>query len=306
MRATLCYHAPRPHLRPPSPGSPCPSWSSSSSATTRGTAWTRACARSMRRRRAAATRSWWSTTARGTAASPAVRTAWPAVRVIDAGRNLGYAAANNAAIRATDSELLLLLNSDTVVPPGAVDRLITQLRVRAEAAAVGPRLTDADGNVELSGGPPVTPWSASVAQAAGSAAGPPRARAVGLDRGRRVPRAVRRLAERRLPARAPRGRARRRAARRALLPLLRGRGLLPRAAAARPPDAFRPRGHGGSTTAAARGRASPPARGPPTAAASSPSTASTIRRGFRCCASTCAPGGRCHPRCYSHLRCESR
>ena len=90
-----------------------------------------------------------------------VRAAWPAVRVIDAGRNLGYAAANNAAIRATDSELLLLLNSDTLVPPGAVDRLVTQLRVRAEAAAVGPRLTDADGNVELSWGPPVTPWSAA-------------------------------------------------------------------------------------------------------------------------------------------------
>ena len=88
-----------------------------------------------------------------------VRAAWPAVRIIDAGRNLGYAAANNAAIRATDSELLLLLNSDTLVPPGAVDRLVEQLRADAGAAAVGPRLTDADGNVELSWGPSVTPWS---------------------------------------------------------------------------------------------------------------------------------------------------
>ncbi len=88
-----------------------------------------------------------------------VRAAWPAVQVIDAGRNLGYAAANNAAIRATDSELILLLNSDTLVPPGAVDRLVERLRAHADTAAVGPRLTDADGHVELSCGPPVTPWS---------------------------------------------------------------------------------------------------------------------------------------------------
>ena len=87
-----------------------------------------------------------------------VRAAWPAVRVIDADRNLGYAAANNIAMRATASELLLLLNSDTLVPPGAVDRLVEQLRADADVAAVGPRLTDADGNVELSCGPPVTPW----------------------------------------------------------------------------------------------------------------------------------------------------
>lgn len=97
-----------------------------------------------------------------------VRAAWPAVQVIDAGRNLGYAAANNAAIRATDSELLLLLNSDTLVPPGAVDRLVAHLRVHADVAAVGPRLTDADGNVELSWGPPVTPWSEARRKLAGA------------------------------------------------------------------------------------------------------------------------------------------
>ena len=56
--------------------------------------------------------------------SPArVRASWPAVRVIEAGRNLGYAAANNAGIRATDSELILLLNSDAEAPPGAPPEL---------------------------------------------------------------------------------------------------------------------------------------------------------------------------------------
>ena len=54
----------------------------------------------------------------------AVRARWPDVRVITLNSNVGFASANNAAIRRTDSELLLLLNSDTIVPEGAIDRLI--------------------------------------------------------------------------------------------------------------------------------------------------------------------------------------
>lgn len=88
-----------------------------------------------------------------------VRRNWPAVRVIESGGNVGYAKANNAAIRATDSDLILLLNSDAEVRPGAVDRLVDQLRAQTGAAAAGPRLTDAGGNVELSFGPMLNPWN---------------------------------------------------------------------------------------------------------------------------------------------------
>jgi len=48
------------------------------------------------------------------------------VRVIALERNAGFAAANNAGIRATDGELILLLNSDTLVPAGAIDALVTR------------------------------------------------------------------------------------------------------------------------------------------------------------------------------------
>ena len=40
----------------------------------------------------------------------------PGVRLIALPANVGFAAANNAAIRATSGELILLLNSDTIVP----------------------------------------------------------------------------------------------------------------------------------------------------------------------------------------------
>ena len=77
---------------------------------------------------------------------------WAGVRVIDAAANVGFARANNIGIRASTGALLLLLNSDTIVPPGAVDRLVAVLNRHPEAAVAGPRLVDAQGRAELSFG----------------------------------------------------------------------------------------------------------------------------------------------------------
>lgn len=87
----------------------------------------------------------------------AVQARWPAVRTVVLGENRGFAAGNNAGIRATAGDLLLLLNSDTIVPPGAIDTLVRRLVADAEAAAAGPRLVDGDGRVEISFGPMMSP-----------------------------------------------------------------------------------------------------------------------------------------------------
>lgn len=87
-----------------------------------------------------------------------VRRDFPSVQVIALGRNAGFAAANNAGIRATASPMVLLLNSDTLVPAGAIDRLCDRLDA-AGAAAAGPRLVDAEGHPELSWGPMLTPFA---------------------------------------------------------------------------------------------------------------------------------------------------
>lgn len=89
----------------------------------------------------------------------AVRAAWPAVTVLVQPDNGGFAAANNVGIRATRGELILLLNSDTVVPPGSVDALVARLRADSGAAAAGPRLVDGDGRIELSFGPMIAPFA---------------------------------------------------------------------------------------------------------------------------------------------------
>lgn len=74
------------------------------------------------------------------------------VRVIEVGANLGFGRANNAGIRASSGEHLLILNSDTIVPAGAIDRLLAELASRPEVAVIGPRLVDAEGRAELSFG----------------------------------------------------------------------------------------------------------------------------------------------------------
>jgi GT2 family glycosyltransferase len=87
----------------------------------------------------------------------AVRARWPGVRVIDAGGNVGFAKANNLGIRQTFGELVMLLNPDTVVRAGAIDRLVAALDAEPGAAVAGPRLIDGDGRAELSFGRMMTP-----------------------------------------------------------------------------------------------------------------------------------------------------
>jgi GT2 family glycosyltransferase len=48
--------------------------------------------------------------------------------------NGGFSVANNEGIRATSGEFVLLLNSDTIVPPGALDALVARLAAEPSVA----------------------------------------------------------------------------------------------------------------------------------------------------------------------------
>ncbi|HMF93052.1 MAG TPA: glycosyltransferase family 2 protein [Vicinamibacterales bacterium] len=82
---------------------------------------------------------------------------WPDVRVIEVGSNAGFARANNLGLRATSSTNVLLLNSDTIVPTGAIDRLVAELDRNPGVAVIGPRLVDGSGRAELSFGRMIGP-----------------------------------------------------------------------------------------------------------------------------------------------------
>lgn len=86
-----------------------------------------------------------------------VRAAFGWVEVIESGGNLGYAAANNRALRAAgfgapraaaDLPHVLLLNPDTVVPRGALAALVGCLEAEPDLGVVGPKLLLADGTLD--------------------------------------------------------------------------------------------------------------------------------------------------------------
>jgi GT2 family glycosyltransferase len=81
----------------------------------------------------------------------------PGVRLVALGENVGFSRGNNAGIRVSEGSLVLLLNNDTLVPDGAIDRLIAALDAHPEAAVAGPRIVDGNGDAELSFGPMISP-----------------------------------------------------------------------------------------------------------------------------------------------------
>ena len=62
----------------------------------------------------------------------------PRVRIVRNPVNRGFAAANNAGIAAARGDVVILLNNDTVVPPGLVGRLVAHLRRDGEIGLLCP------------------------------------------------------------------------------------------------------------------------------------------------------------------------
>jgi N-acetylglucosaminyl-diphospho-decaprenol L-rhamnosyltransferase len=86
----------------------------------------------------------------------AVGRAAPVAELVALDRNVGFGAGNNVALRQATSPLVLLLNSDTLVSPGAVDALVGRLEASG-AVAAGPRLVDDRGRPEVSFGQMLSP-----------------------------------------------------------------------------------------------------------------------------------------------------
>jgi N-acetylglucosaminyl-diphospho-decaprenol L-rhamnosyltransferase len=87
----------------------------------------------------------------------AVAKAFPHVRLIRNGDNAGFGRANNQGLAATHAPLVLLLNSDAELRPGCLETLAGVLRERARLGIVAPRTVEADGAVQVSFGPELTP-----------------------------------------------------------------------------------------------------------------------------------------------------
>ncbi len=76
-----------------------------------------------------------------------VRAEFPTVRVLENSRTLGFGANHNQVLRRTVDrcEYVLLLNPDTVLPPGAIRRMVDYLAAHPTVAICAPQLVDEAG-----------------------------------------------------------------------------------------------------------------------------------------------------------------
>jgi len=81
---------------------------------------------------------------------------FPQVKLIRNTNNFGFGQANNQAAHLASGEYFLFLNPDTLVFPDAIDNLAAYLDACPKAAAVGPRLLNDDGSLQISAFPAPT------------------------------------------------------------------------------------------------------------------------------------------------------
>ena len=67
------------------------------------------------------------------------------------GYNAGFARANNAGINISSGEFILLLNADTIILDGAIDKSIKLLQQQKDAVGCGVQLLNTDGSNQISG-----------------------------------------------------------------------------------------------------------------------------------------------------------
>jgi len=79
-----------------------------------------------------------------------VKSEFPQVKIIANAENRGFAAANNQGIAATEGRYVLLLNSDTVVLDGAIDKVVAFADTYPKAGITGCRVLNEDKTLQLS------------------------------------------------------------------------------------------------------------------------------------------------------------
>jgi len=79
-----------------------------------------------------------------------IRMHYPEVRIVENQQNLGFARGNNAGIRSSRGEYILILNPDTIIHDGALDKLVEFADRHSEAGAFGCRVLNSDSTYQVS------------------------------------------------------------------------------------------------------------------------------------------------------------
>jgi GT2 family glycosyltransferase len=81
---------------------------------------------------------------------PAARERFPQIKLIENEENVGFAKANNQAILRSKGDYLLLLNPDTRINEGAIERLLFFMKAHPDAGLAGAQLLNPDGTKQNS------------------------------------------------------------------------------------------------------------------------------------------------------------
>ncbi len=79
-----------------------------------------------------------------------VRQSYPQVRLVENRDNVGFSRANNQGIRLATGRYVLLLNSDTIVKPGALEAMVALGDRHPRIGVVGAELRNLDGSLQPS------------------------------------------------------------------------------------------------------------------------------------------------------------
>lgn len=78
-----------------------------------------------------------------------VRDKYPDVKLISNSDNLGFIKANNQGMRASSGKMVMCLNNDTIIKDDAIGKLVQFLMAHGDAGAVGPKLLNIDGTIQM-------------------------------------------------------------------------------------------------------------------------------------------------------------
>ncbi len=79
-----------------------------------------------------------------------IKNSYPQIKLIINNVNIGFAAANNQAIKSSKSEYVLLINSDCQVYKDSINKLIEFMDSAQNAGVIGPKIINGDGSIQFS------------------------------------------------------------------------------------------------------------------------------------------------------------
>lgn len=72
------------------------------------------------------------------------------VKYIENKNNIGFSRASNQGIKSSEARYVLLLNPDTIIKPGAIERMVKFMDLCQDTGVLGPQILYPDGKIQLS------------------------------------------------------------------------------------------------------------------------------------------------------------